>query len=221
MATTILVIGESGTGKSTSIRTLDPKETMIINVLNKPLPFRGWRNNYKRKTVDTEGNIYSSNDSANIITAIRIVDERDHVKCLVIDDFQHVMCNEFMIRALEKGFDKFTEIGQHAYNVINAARNCRESLNVFFLSHSEIDEHGRTKCMTVGKIVDKYAKIEGWVTIVLSTIVKDDDYFFQTRTDGLIMAKSPMGMFEDKYIPNDLQLVNEAINNYDNYEVEK
>lgn len=214
MATTILVIGESGTGKSTSIRTLKPSETFLINVLDKALPFKGWRSSYK-KINGKDGNLYSSDNFINIKKCIDHVNSgMPHIKVLVIDDFQYVMANEFMRRASESGWVKFTEIAQHAWELIISAQKCREDLNIFFLSHSEIDAVGKTKCKTIGRMLDEKITIEGMFTIVLSTVIKDDKYYFQTKNDGSILAKTPLEMFEDKLIPNDLNLVNETINSY-------
>jgi hypothetical protein len=214
MATTILIIGESGTGKSTSIRKLDPKETYIINVLDKPLPFKGWKKNYQ-KTNEEPGNLYASDDSKQIIKCLMHISQKlPDVKSIVIDDFQYVMGNEFMRRAAENGWGKFTEIAQHAWETIVAAQSLRANLNVFFLSHSEMDAFGKTKCKTIGKMLDEKICLEGMFTIVLSSIIVDEQYYFQTKNDGFIIGKSPMDMFEDKFIPNDLQLVKKTIDEY-------
>lgn len=220
MATTILIIGESGTGKSTAIRTLDPKETFLINVLDKPLPFRGWRKKYKKANGE-EGNMYSSDICSNVIKALNhISNKKEAIKTVIIDDFQYLMGNEFMRRASEKGWEKFTEIAQNAWKVIMSAQMCRNDLNIFFLSHSETDSFGKTKCKTIGKMLDEKICLEGMFTLVLSAIIQDEHYYFQTKNDGSIMAKTPMDMFEDKYIPNDLKLVNDTINAYFDEDVE-
>lgn len=220
MATTILIIGESGTGKSTSIRTLDPKETYIINVLDKPLPFKGWKKNYQ-KTNGDPGNLFASDNYTHIIKCLKHISEKlIHVKSIIIDDFQYVMGNEFMRRASENGWGKFTEIAQHAWEIIMEAQSLRSDLNVFFLSHSETDAFGKTKCKTIGKMLDEKICLEGMFTIVLSSIIIDEHHWFQTKNDGLIMGKSPMDMFEDKLIPNDLQLVKYTIDDYFEGDVE-
>jgi len=120
MSNTSLIIGESGTGKSTSIRNLNPEETFIINVLNKPLPFRGYKNQYKMVSADgATGNYYASNKYENIVLVINKINaKRLDIKTLIIDDFQYLMANEFMSRALERGYDKFSEIGKHAYDLL-------------------------------------------------------------------------------------------------------
>jgi predicted AAA+ superfamily ATPase len=211
MATTILIIGESGTGKSTSIRNLDPKETFIINVLNKALPFKGWRKNYTEAS-GSEGNLKTTDNPFKISKILNHVSNtRENIKTIIIDDFQYVMAHEFMRRASEKGWEKFTEIQQHAWNIIISATECRDNLNIYFLSHSETGEHGKTKCKTIGKVLDEKICLEGMFTLVLSSVIIDEKYYFQTRNDGNIMAKTPLDMFEDKYIENDLELVNKAM----------
>jgi hypothetical protein len=221
MATTILIIGESGTGKSTSIRTLDPKETYIINVLDKPLPFRGWKKNYQ-KTNGEPGNLYASDNCLNIIKCLKhINDNLPHIRSIIIDDFQYVMGNEFMRRALEKGWDKFPEIQKGAWDIIMGAQACRSDLDIFVLSHSETDATGKTKCKTIGKMLDEKICFEGMFTMVFSSVISDENYYFQTRNDGFIMGKTPMDMFEDKLIPNDLQLVKQTIDDYFEGDIEQ
>jgi len=219
MSITSLIIGESGTGKSTSIENLDPKETFIINVLDKPLPFRGYKNNYKNISGwdDKEGNYFSSDDHQRILRCIKMVNEdRIEIKNLIIDDWQYTMCNEFMRRAMEKGFNKFTEIGKNAWSMIQTLVGCRNDLFSFVLSHNSVDESGMSKTKTIGKMLDNIVNIEGMFTIVFHTKIIDGNYFFLTQNDGFHMAKSPKGMFKDKYINNDLFLSKKNIIDYFN-----
>jgi len=222
MSNTSLIIGESGTGKSTSLALLDHKETFIINVLDKPLPFRGYKNNYIKITSwdDLLGNYYASDDFSKLIKCIKTVNEKHlHIKNLVIDDWQYTMCNEFMRRATETGFTKFTEIGQHAWSIIRELISCREDLYCFVLSHSDTDINGKYKCKSIGKMLDEKITIEGMFTIVLHTQIMDGVYKFLTQNDGRHIAKSPMGMFQDKYIGNDLAFVKQKMNEYYNEEI--
>jgi hypothetical protein len=206
MSNTSLIIGESGTGKSTSLRNLNPAETFIINVLDKPLPFSGYRKNYVKISADgMTGNYYASDDYFKIIKIINHINEkRPDIKNLILDDWQYTMCNEFMRRATETGFAKFTEIGQHAWSIIRTLTGCRHDLYNFVLSHSDSDNDGRKKCKTIGKMLDEKITIEGMFTVVLHTQVMDGNYKFLTQNDGAHIAKSPKGMFKDKYIDNDL-----------------
>ncbi len=221
MSTMTLIIGESGTGKSTSLRTLDPKETFIINVVNKPLPFRGYKNNYIKVSSDgLTGNYYASDNYSNIELVIKKVNaKRPDIKNLIIDDFQYLMSNEFMQRALERGFDKFSEIGQHAWNIIQLLPILREDLDCFVLSHSEANENGKMKLKTIGKLVDEKVAMEGRFTVVLQTEISDNDYHFITQGDARHIAKSPMGMFDERKIPNDLSFVKQKMNAYYNEDI--
>lgn len=212
MASTILVIGESGTGKSTSIRNLNPAETYIINVLDKPLPFRGGKKNYVKK----EGGNYFATDSASTIIkcAQEVSMKRPEIKNLIVDDYQYIMANEFMRRALEKGYDKFSQIGQMGWEIIIKLSQLRADLDCFILSHSNVGDDGVSRCKTIGKMLDDKIVLEGMVTIVLHTTIIDGEYKFITIHDGTKTAKAPMGLFDDKYIDNDLNFVKQKMSAY-------
>jgi len=223
MSNTILIIGESGSGKSTSIRNLNPLETVIINVLDKPLPFKGFKKNYiKTATEDKKVNYFATDEAAKIKAAIdKINTARPEVKNIIIDDFQYIMANEFMRRALERGFDKFSEIGQKTWDLIKHISQGREDINCFILSHSDTDQSGKIKCKTIGKMLDDKICVEGMFTIVLHALTSDNKYKFLTQNDGTHLAKSPLGMFKEKYIDNDLLEINKAINDYFNDDIEQ
>jgi hypothetical protein len=223
----ILVIAESGSGKSTSIEKLDPKETFIINIANKPLPFRGWRKNYTIWSKDNPtGNMYDKATPANIEAALKYVSEkRPEIKNIVIDDFQYMSSFEFFERVDEKGYEKFTQIGAHLARVARLPKDLREDLMVFILTHAEesTDMEGKKKfkAKTIGKMVDEKLTLEGLFSIVLFGKVKKDKdgnirYVFETSNNGENTCKSPRGMFESFEIENDLQLVKEAIVAYEN-----
>lgn len=223
MSNTILVIGESGSGKSTSLRNLNPEETFLINVLDKPLPFRGYKKNYIRvSTDDRKVNYFATDNYDSIVRALRkINEERLDIRNIVIDDFQYVMANEFMKRATERGFDKFTEIGQHAWNIVNTLIGLRESIDCFVLSHTDTDATGKVKPKTIGKMLDDKITLEGMFTTVLHALILDGKYKFLTQNDGTHVAKSPMGMFDHKLIDNDLMYVKEKMFNYFNEEIDQ
>ena len=225
MAQEILIIGESGSGKSTSLENLDPKSTFIINVAKKPMPFRGWKASYKNLTRDNpKGNyIETDNHSTIVQTMTHIKDNMPHIKTVVVDDFQYLMANEYMRRANERGFEKFTDIGLHAWEVANAGKNLREDMTFVMIGHAEqsIDLQGnrRLKFKTVGKLVDNIITMEGMFTVVLFTTVGIDpegntSYTFITQSDGTTTAKSPRGMFEELKIPNDITEVINKMNEY-------
>jgi len=221
MSNTTLIIGESGSGKSTSLRHLNHEETFIINVLDKPLPFRGYKSRYKPVTKDNpDGNYYATDDYNVILRCIKSVNERPELKVLVIDDFQYLLANEFMRRAAEKGFDRFTDIAQHAWLVIKELIATREDLYCFVLSHSESDNQGRMRCKTIGKMLEDKITLEGMFSTVLYAMVVDSEFKFLTQNDGFHISKSPLGMFEEKYIDNDLSFVIHSMKNYFNEEQE-
>ena len=214
MANLVLILGQSGTGKSTSIRNMDNKDTFIIQVVNKPLPFKGFKSDYPLMDKNGEGKRVVSDNYDKIISCLKYLNNDENIKNIVIDDFQYVISNEFMVRAKEKGFDKFTEMAQHYYMIIEIASRLREDLNIFFLSHSEQKEDGTSKVKTIGKLLDEKITIEGLFTIVLNTVIQDNKYYFQTQNNGFNTTKSPLGMFDEQLIENDLKLVTEKINEY-------
>lgn len=215
MSNTTLIIGESGSGKSSSLRNLNPKDTFVINVLNKPLPFKGFKNKYNPEAK----NYLASDDYIQILSYIKAINERrDDIKILIIDDFQYVMGNEFMNRATEKGFDKFSEIANHAWLIIKALISTREDLYCFVLSHSDTDQNGRMKCKTIGKMLDDKITLEGMFSVILHSQVVEGKYQFLTQNNGTHIAKSPIGMFEDIYIDNDLEVIQQQIESYFNDE---
>lgn len=216
MSNTTLIIGESGSGKSTSLRNLDHEETIIINILDKPLPFRGYKVKYKPITGDNpEGNYYATDDFALIVRLIRSInDKRPEIKVLVIDDFQYLLANEFMRRANEKGYEKFSDLAQHAWLVLRELTNTRDDLYCFVLSHSDTDQFGKVKCKTIGKMLDDKITLEGMFTVILHSLVIEKKFKFLTQNDGIHVAKSPMEMFEDNLIDNNLQMVLEKMREY-------
>lgn len=220
MSNTVLIIGQSGSGKSTALRTLDPKTTFIINVLNKPLPFKGFKNKYQAVTKQNpKGNYYSTDNWSHVVKCIEAVsNDRPEITTLVIDDWQYILSYEFMRRVSEKGFDKFSELANHGWSTINACLGTRPTLTNFILSHSDVDSTGRSKCKTIGKMLDEKITIEGLFTTVLHARVVDGEYKFQTQYDGEFLAKSPMEMFSEHLIPNDLLAVKDAVESYFNEE---
>lgn len=226
MAQSILIIAESGSGKSTSIRTLNSKETFIINIASKPLPFKGWQNSYKLydKTTNPSGNLLNISNPTNIYAAMKHVSEKmPHIKNLVIDDWQYMSSFEYFDRASEKGYDKFTQIAANLAQVAKLPKDLRDDLFIFFLTHSEdtIDVNGKRKikAKTVGKMIDNSLTLEGLFSIVLfAKVIKNEknklEYVFVTQTDGENTCKTPMEMFDSEYIPNDLELVRQTILKY-------
>lgn len=219
MANCVLILGESGTGKSTSIRNLDPKETCIINITGKSLPFKGWKSGYSLCTKENpEGNMAITDKSDSIIKMLRYFAKRDHVRHIIVDDFQYNMSFDFMRRLSEKGYEKFTQLAQNYWNIINEASELRKEtnhLNVYFMSHIERDASGHEKIKTVGKMLDSLITIEGLFMYVLYTYKDENGFWFMTENNGNNTCKVPMGMFPDKLIPNDLAYLAKAIEEYE------
>lgn len=206
MAKKVLIIGESGTGKSASMRNFKSDEILVINVARKDLPFRG---SYEQIATD---------EYRTIKRAI----QNTKKKVIVIDDCQYLMANEFMRRATEKGFEKFTEIAQNYWELQQTINALPDDVIVYEMSHLERDQNGNEKVKTIGKLLDEKITVEGMFSIVLKTVVTDGRYFFQTQNSGHDTCKSPIGLFKDFHIENDLKAVDMAIREYydlDNVEV--
>ena len=229
MSNAVAVVTESGFGKSTSygnipelgIEGLDPKETFLINVKGKPLPYRGWKKDWD--PTPKTGNYLASTDTAQICRVLSAIDGMPHIKNVIIDDYQYILGEEFMKNALKAGFDKFNKLSKNAYDVLNTGISLREDLNFFVLTHvEEVESNFKTtyKMKTIGKMLDNKITLEGLFTIVLygkqdyDTKTGEIKKSFVTNYDGQFPAKSPVGMFEDKYILNDLGAVAKAIHAY-------
>lgn len=221
-----MILGKSGSGKSTSIKTLDPKETVVFNVLKKRLPFKGSKAIYNTENK----NLFNVDDYSTIVTyLLGINDKMPNVKNVIIDDMTYVMRKEYFKTAKITGFNKFVDIAAHFQSIINTAENLRDDLNVFLIMHSEeIVSDGTIigyKPATVGKLIDSSYNPVEVVPMVLFSSVKYDDkgnasYGFYTHKcmegNVEIPAKSPDEMFTENFIPNDLGYVVKAMNEYYN-----
>jgi len=226
MANKALIFGESKTGKSTSIETLDPSTTFIINVSDKSLPFKGWKKYYTPfSSKELTGNMVSIWRADHILSTMDIVDKKlPNIKTLILEDYQYMSGYEFMSRINDKGFDKFNMI---ANNILLTAaikpKEMRSDLVIFYLNHEEekTDEKGivKIKAKTCGQLIDKLITFEGLFTTVLRSNnrkgEKGIEYFFETQTDGVTTAGTPRGMFSETEIPNDLELVRKSILSYE------
>ena len=229
MAVPILVLGDTGTGKSTSlgaipemgIKGLNPKETAIINVKAKPLPFKGSMSAYQNNK-----NYAETRDPEVIVRLLHKLAEREDIKNVVVDDAQYILSGEWLDKSTRKDYDKYTEMGKHIYDIIEAGIALRPDQNFIYMSHSDLDERkGVYKIKTIGRMLDEKIVLEGLFLVVLYTNTEYDPkkkatkYFFITQTTedrmgNTIRAKSPAGMFPELEIPNDLGLVVETIGRY-------
>ena len=183
------------------MRNFEPDDLKVINVANKPLPFKN-----KFESISTD-------EYRKIIAELKL----NKKKVAVIDDAQYLMANEFMRRATERGFDKFTEIAQNFWSLVNMVKELPADQVVYFMAHIERDANGNEKIKTIGKLLDEKITVEGMFTIVLKTNVTDGVYSFITQNSGHDTVKSPIGMFPAIVIDNDLKYVDEKIRNY--YEI--
>ena len=214
MSISTMILGESGTGKSTSLRNLDPQHTLLIQTVSKPLPFRS--SEWKKCTKENPaGSVLVTDNSASIVQAML----RTKREIIVIDDFQYLLANEFMRRVTDheagnSAFAKYNEIARHAWDVLMASTSLPEYKRVYILSHTSTDDFGKTKIKTIGKLLDEKIVMEGLVTIVLRTQVQNGNYLFSTRNSGSDTVKSPLGLFDEEMIENDLATVDSQIFNY-------
>lgn len=201
MGIPVLILGESGSGKSASLRNFKEGEVGIINVSSKPLPFK------------TKLKPFNSDNYMQIEAVIK----KAKAKSIVIDDAQYLQANEYMRNAKVQGYQKFTDIALNFWTLVQMViKELPDDVIVYFLGHIETDANGKEKFKTIGKMTDNYS-VEGMCTIVLKTLVRDGKYLFTTQTNGMDTVKSPMGMFSETEIDNDLKAVDETIRKY--YEI--
>lgn len=204
MGLPVLIYGKSGSGKSRSLKNFGPEDIVLVNVLGKPLPFKG---NFKYTTI--------CDNPQEIVQGLAKLP--DGVKAVVIDDFGYVMTNMFM-RGHGSGdqFKLYNQIGDTVWNMLNwiTSKAVPSDVIVYLVMHEDVAEDGSNKLRTIGKLLDQKVCIEGMVTVVLHSITKGDRHLFLTQGDGLDIAKSPEEMFTDREIPNDLKAVDAAIREY-------
>lgn len=210
MSYACLVLGESGTGKTCSLRNLDPAKTLLIQPVRKPLPFRakGWKEALEK---GDGGNIFVCNDAAKIVCAMNKAKQ----EIIVCDDWQYILASQFMARRNEKNYDKFTDIGGAGYDIVKAASELASNKRVYILAHTTTDDLGNIRIKTLGRMLDEKIVVEGMFTTVLRTFVDPGTgFYFLTQNNGHDTVKSPMGMFSARQIENDLSVVDQAICDY-------
>lgn len=202
MGIPVLILGESGSGKSASLRNFEPEDVSIFNVAAKPLPFR-------KKLPMKATSDYS---------AIQKGIQASQKKSFVIDDSQYLLCFESFAKAKETGYGKYTDMALHFYNLVQfVIRQTQPDVIVYFLHHTESDSNtGKVKAKTMGKMLDNQLTLEGLFSIVLMAYTDGKKHVFVTQSDGMTTAKSPMEMFPTE-IDNDLKAVDQAIRSY--YEI--
>ena len=199
MASIVMVIGQSGTGKSTSLRNFKKGEASVINVSKKPMPFPC------DIPVANVGNYKT----------IKELMQKTTSPAIIVDDCTYLIVNEYMANADVKGFDKFTNMAKNFWEFMNfCITELPDDKIVYFLGHSEKGDDGREHFKTVGKMLDQTVVCEGYCTVVLKTVVEDGHYYFATKNNGYDTVKTPMGMFNDDKIENDLKAVDTRMREY-------
>ena len=203
MATAVLIMGESGSGKSASLRNFAPNEISVFNVTNKPLPFKQG----KTKIPKIDNATYT--DIANALA-------NPNKRAYVIDDAGYLLSFEMFKRANETGYSKFTDMAKNFFDMLDFINTkLPNDIIVYITMHTEDDsEMHKTKAKTIGKMIDQNLNLEGLFAIVLRAMQTEDGYKFITRDDRVSTAKSPMGMFESDKIDNDLKEVDRVIREY-------
>lgn len=224
MSNLVIILGSSGSGKSTSIKTLNPQETVILNVLGKDLPFKGSRSNYTKEKL----NNIQPTGWENVQSMLQSISKnKPDIHNIIIDDAIYIMRTEFFNRCKDKGYDKYNELADHFRRIVAECSMLRDDITVFMMLHTEpLEADGSIigyKASTVGKLLDKmYNPIES-VSVNLFSQPKYEDngkptfgfYTHPMKVNGIeIPAKSPDGMFEEDFIPNDLQLIINKMKEY-------
>ena len=214
MSIACMVLGQSGTGKTTSLRNLNPDDVLLIQAVKKPLPFRSttW---VKCTKANPKGAILVTDNAQTIVGAM----QRTHKPIIVIDDFQYILANEFMRRVLDNetgnaAFAKYNEIARNAWDILMTAGKLADETRVYILAHTQEDDNGRIKAKTIGKLLDEKITLEGLLTIVMRTAVINGQYLFSTQNSGSDTVKTPLDMFADEHIPNDLAAIDQIITDY-------
>lgn len=203
MGIPVLILGESGSGKSTSLRNFEQDEIGIFNVASKPLPFR-------KKLPCANGATYQSIER-NLLNAVQKQSLRN---AYAIDDSQALMAFAMFNKAKETGYSKFTDIALDFYNLLKfVIDKLPPDCIIYFLHHTETTESGKIKAKTVGKMLDNQLTVEGLFSIVLLCRTDGTRHWFETQSDGFSTAKSPMDMFP-REIDNDLKAVDVSIREY-------
>lgn len=202
MAQKILIMGESGTGKSTSLRNCDPATTAVVNPVGKPLPFK---NHFEML-----------NDETDARKIVKYMKEQVAAgkKLIIVDDFQYILAIPYMNRIKETGWEKYNDFGANYFEIINCCKDLPDDVVVAYLTHLETLDGGLTTVKLIGKLLREKITIEGLFTVVLRTGVNESKYYFYTQNSGKDTVKSPLGMFPTYAIDNDLNYVVDKIRNY-------
>lgn len=215
MAHVICIMGESGTGKTTSMRNLDPRSTLYIDCDKKGLSWKGWRSQYNAEAC----NYVKSDVPAVVLKYLQYANENPNgkrFKTVVVDTLNGIMIADEMRRAKEKNYDKWVDLAQSIYDIVDYALVMRDDLTVVFVAHTQTDHDDNgylfTRIKTSGRKLDKITLESKFTTVLLAKCV-DGNYVFETQANRST-AKSPMGLFEAREVPNDIKAVIDALQEF-------
>lgn len=210
MSKAIMILGASGSGKTTSLEKLDPKQTFYIDADGKGLSWKGWRQQYNKENK----NYYRCDAPEQIFSLMQQIDEKQkQIKFLVIDTLNGCMVADEMRRSKEKTYDKWMDLAQSVYGIVDYANKMREDLTVILVGHTQTSEDGFTCMLTNGRKLNKICLESKMTTVLLSRINENGEYVFETRAKNST-AKTPRGAFDVDEIPNDITIVIDALKDF-------
>ena len=205
-----MIIGTSGSGKTTSLEKLDPKQTFYIDADGKGLSWKGWRNQYNKANK----NYFQCDDPNQIFSLMQQIDQKQtQIKFLVIDTLNGCMVADEMRRSKEKAYDKWVDLAQSVYNIVDYSNKMRDDLTVILIGHTQTSDDGFTCMLTNGRKLNKICLESKMTTVLLSRINENGEYVFETRAKNST-AKTPRGAFDADEIPNDITLVIDALKDF-------
>ena len=210
MSKAIMIIGPSGSGKTTSLEKLDPNQTFYIDADGKGLSWKGWRKQYNKENK----NYFRCDEPDKIFALMQQIDEKQkQIKYLVIDTLNGCMVADEMRRAKEKAYDKWMDLAQSVYNIVDYSNKMRDDLTVILVGHTQTSDDGFTCMLTNGRKLNKICLESKMTTVLLSRINENGEYVFETRAKNST-AKTPRGAFETDEIPNDIMVVLDALKDF-------
>lgn len=205
-----MIIGTSGSGKTTSLENLDPKQTFYIDADGKGLSWKGWRKQYNKENK----NYFQCDAPEQIFSLMQTIDEKQkQIKFLVIDTLNGCMVADEMRRSKEKTYDKWMDLAQSVYNIVDYSNKMRDDLTVILIGHTQTSDDGFTCMLTNGRKLNKICLESKMTTVLLSRINENGEYVFETRAKNST-AKTPRGAFDNDEIPNDITLVIDALKDF-------
>ena len=205
-----MIIGTSGSGKTTSLEKLDPKQTFYIDADGKGLSWKGWRKQYNKENK----NYFQCDDPNQIFSLMQQIDHKQtQIKYLVVDTLNAIMVGDEMRRIKEKGYDKWVDLSSCVYNIVDYSNKMRDDLTVILIGHTQTSEDGFTCMLTNGRKLNKICLESKMTTVLLAHVNDNGEYVFDTKAKHST-AKTPRGAFDVDEIPNDITLVIDALKDF-------